>query len=153
MIDKRVYAICEEYGIEIIDGRAYPDVRQTRAVATMDRILRNRGEDHFRMVMSTLAETDNNGACLDEYCFWAVSDLVVAYRGYIEADASKWLSVFDAIPLGQIQFMARDMVGIVPQRSAIAGMVCERIVRAFGPLSMQPDLFDDRLIHRENTEV
>lgn len=26
MIDKRVYAICEEYGIEIIDGRAYPDL-------------------------------------------------------------------------------------------------------------------------------
>ncbi|MCJ8521836.1 hypothetical protein ABID21_005007 [Pseudorhizobium tarimense] len=68
MIDARVYSICEEYGIEVIDGRAYPDVRQTRAVATMDRILRNRGEAHFRMVMSTLAETENNQGSSTSIC-------------------------------------------------------------------------------------
>lgn len=144
MIDKRVYAICEEYGIEIIDGRAYPDIRQTRAVATMDRILRNRGEDHFRMVMSTLAETDNNQGQLDEYLFWAVSDLVEACKGIIEDDPIAWLECFDATPVGQLQYIARDLCGITHQRHAIAGMLYERIVRRFGPNAAQGDLFDER---------
>ncbi|MDQ0320029.1 hypothetical protein QO002_002167 [Pararhizobium capsulatum DSM 1112] len=144
MIDPRVPAICEEYSIEIIDGRAYPDIRQTRAVATMDRILRNRGEDHFRMVMSTLAETANNQGQLDEYLFWAVSDLVEACKGIIEDEPIKWLEVFDATPVGQLQYIARDLSGITHQRHALAGMLYERVVKAFGPSATQPDLFDER---------
>ena len=144
MIDPRVSAICTEYGIEIIDGRAYPDVRQTRAVATMDRILRNRGEAHFRMVMSTLAETDNNQGQLDEYLFWAVRDLVDACKGVIEAEPTKWLEVFDAAPVGELQFIARDLCGITHQRHALCGMLYERVVRVFGPNAAQPDLFDER---------
>lgn len=144
MIDQRVYSICEEYGIEVVDGRAYPDVKQTRAVATMDRILRNRGEDHFRMVMSTLAETENNQGQLDEYLWWAVSDLVEACKEIIEAEPTKWLEVFDATPVGQIQFIARDLSGITHQRHALAGMLYERVVKAFGPSANQPDLFDER---------
>lgn len=144
MIDQRVYNICSEYGIEIIDGRAYPDVKQTRAVATMDRILRNRGEAHFRMVMSTLAETANNQGQLDEYLFWAVSDLVEACKGIIEDNPIKWLECFDAAPVGQLQYIARDLSGITHQRHALSGMLYERIVRVFGPGASQPDLFDDR---------
>jgi hypothetical protein len=144
MIDPRVYSICEEYGIEIIDGRAYPDVRQTRAVATMDRILRNRGEAHFRMVMSTLAETENNQGQLDEYLFWAVSDLVEACQAIIEERPTEWLECFDKTPVGQLQFIARDLSGITHQRHAIAGMLYERVVRVFGPNAAQGDLFDER---------
>lgn len=144
MIDSRVHSIATEYGIEIIDARAYPDIRQTRAVATMDRILRNRGEDHFRIVMSTLAETNNNQGSLDEYLFWAVSDLVEACKGIIEAEPTRWLEVFDAAPVGELQYIARDLSGITHQRHAIAGMLYERIVRAFGPNAAQPDLFDER---------
>ncbi|MCV9960405.1 hypothetical protein OIU34_00700 [Pararhizobium sp. BT-229] len=144
LIDPRVYAIATEYGIEIIHARAYPDVRQTRAVATMDRILRNRGEDHFRMVMSTLAETENNQGQLDEHLFWAVSDLVEACKEIIEAEPSRWLEVFDAAPVGELQYIAKGLAGITHQRHAIAGMLFERVVRVFGPNAAQLDLFDER---------
>jgi hypothetical protein len=144
MIDQRVYEVCEEFGVTIVDARAYPDIRETRAVATMDRILRNRGLDHFRMVMMTLAETSNNQGSLDEYLFWAVSDLVEACKGIIEAEPTKWLEVFDAAPVGELQYIARDLCGITHQRHAIAGMIYERIVRVFGPNAAQGDLFDDR---------
>lgn len=146
MIDPRVYEVCEEFGIRIVDGRAYPDIRETRAVATMDRILRNRGYDHFRWVIMTLAETENNAGHLDEYLISAVSDLVMACKRIIEEKPSEWLECFDRTPVGQLQFIARDLSGITHQRHAIAGMLYERIYRAFGPLAVQPDLFDERRI-------
>ena len=144
MIDPRVSALCAEYGIEIIDDRAYPDIRQTRAVVTMERILRSRGESHFRMVRSTLAETENNQGQLDEYLFWAVSDLVEACQGIIEERPTEWLECFDKTPVGQLQFIARDLSGITHQRHALAGMLYERVVRVFGPNAAQGDLFDER---------
>jgi hypothetical protein len=144
LIDPRVFTICQEYGIAIVDGRAYPDIRQTRAVVTMERILRSRGEAHFRMVMSTLAETDNNQGQLDEYLFWAVSDLVEACHAIIEERPTEWLECFDKTPVGQLQFIARDLSGITHQRHALAGMLYERVVRVFGPNAAQGDLFDER---------
>ena len=75
-VDPRVYSICAEYGIKIVDAHRYPDIGETRAVATLDRILRNYGEGHFRLVMTTLAETSNNRAYLDEYM---VDDLGYGY--------------------------------------------------------------------------
>lgn len=141
MIDQRVYSLCEEYGITIVDGRAYPGIRETRAVVTMDRILSAKGEDHFRMVLSTVAETENNAAYLDKYLFWAVSDLVDAYGRLIEEEPTKWLEMFDAAPVGELQVVARKLAH---QRYAIVGMLAERVVRTFGPRAVQPDLFDDR---------
>lgn len=84
MIDPRVYSICEEYGVTIVDGRSYPGIRETRAVATLDRILTTKGEDHFRFVLSTVAETENNQGYIDKYLLWAVSDLVETYRTVVE---------------------------------------------------------------------
>ncbi|PYE89608.1 hypothetical protein C7477_103116 [Phyllobacterium leguminum] len=146
MIDPRVKAICDEYCIKIIDPRRYPEIGETRAVATMERILRNFGEDHFRLVMSTLAETANNKALLDEYGLWMASDLIHACRAIIDKDASAWLELWDAIPLGQLQYIAQDLSGITPQRHALSGMVFERIYRRFGPNADQLDLLDDRRV-------
>ncbi|MDT6940759.1 hypothetical protein RI570_11430 [Brucella pseudogrignonensis] len=143
-VDPRVYSICAEYGIRIVDAHRYPDIGETRAVATMDRILRNHGEGHFRLVMTTLAETANNKACLDEFGLWMTSDMVIANRGLIERDTSAWLELWDAIPLGRLQFIANDLSGITPQRHAISGMVYERVFRRFGPNANQLDLLDDR---------
>jgi len=141
MIDPRVSALCVEYGIEIIDGRAYPDIRQTRAVVTMERILRSRGEAHFRMVMSTVAETENNQGMIDQFLLWSVSDLIEACAKIVENQPSDWLEMFDAIPVGELQYIARNLKR---QRSALVGMLFERVVRRFGPKAIQPDLFDDR---------
>lgn len=143
-VDPRVYSICAEYGIKIVDAHRYPDIGETRAVATLDRILRNYGEGHFRLVMTTLAETSNNRAYLDEYSWWMTSDMVIANRGLIERDPSAWLELWDAIPLGRLQFMMNDLSGVVPQRHALSGVVFERIYRRFGPNADQLDLLDDR---------
>ncbi|MBD9372786.1 hypothetical protein IB238_09155 [Rhizobium sp. ARZ01] len=141
MIDPRVYSICEEYGVVIVDGRSYPGIRETRAVVTLDRILSAKGEDHFRLVLSTVAETENNQGYIDKHLLWAVSDLVETYRVLIEANPSEWLVCFDRAPVGELQVVAK---GLRHQRFALVGMLAERVVRRFGPNAGQGDLFDDR---------
>ncbi|MGZ2449596.1 hypothetical protein ACVIRO_002350 [Rhizobium ruizarguesonis] len=141
VIDPRVSTLCTEYGITVVDGRAYPGIRETRAVTTMERILNSKGEDHFRMVLITLAETENNAAYLDKYLWWAVSDLVEAYSHLVEAQPTEWLKAFDAAPVGELQYIARPLKH---QRYALVGMLAERIAIAFGPRATQPDLFSDR---------
>jgi hypothetical protein len=141
MIDPRVSTLCSEYGITIVDGRAYPGIRETRAVTTMERILNSKGEDHFRMVLITLAETENNAAYLDKFLWWACSDLVETYHHLVEGHTSEWLKAFDAAPVGELQYIARPLKH---QRYALVGMLAERIAIAFGPRATQPDLFSDR---------
>lgn len=144
MTNPRVSAIAAEFGVTLIDKHRDPAPGETRAVNTLSRILNRHGEDHLRMVLTTLAETDNNKASLDEASLWATSDLVRACKGIIDADASQWLSLWDAMPVGQMQRLTRDLSGLVPRRHALAALLYERIVRRFGPGAAQPDLFDDR---------
>ncbi len=141
MIDPRVYSVCAEYSLKIVDGRSYPGIRETRAVFTMDKILRAKGEAHFRMVLSTVAETENNQGYIDKHLLWAVSDLVEAYSGIVEHQTSEWLECFDAAPVAELQVVAKSLPH---QRFALVGMIAERIVRRFGPNAGQGDLFDDR---------
>jgi hypothetical protein len=141
MIDPRVYQVCQEFGIRVIDARSYPGIRETRATATMERILHNKGYEHFRLVMMTLGETENNQGQIDEFLLYAVSDLVDEYADLIEEDASKWLACFDKAPIGELQYIIRRQRR---QRHKLFGMIAERIYIAFGPKSVQPDLFDDR---------
>lgn len=144
MIDPRVQSLCDEFGIKIVDRHRYPEPGETRAVETLARIMRRYGEGHLRLVLSTLAETDNNKGQLDEVLFWAASDLVRACPEIVERRAADWLTMWDACPVGELQFIAQDLRGVVPLRFALGGMIYERVVRAFGPRASQPDLFDDR---------
>ena len=107
----------------------------------MDRILNGKGVDHFRMVLSTVAETENNQGCIDKHLLWAVSDLVETYGAVVEQAPTEWLECFDAAPEGQLQVVAK---GLRHQRYALVGMIAERIIRKFGPNAGQGDLFDDR---------
>lgn len=141
MIDPRVFTICEEYGLRIVDGRSYPGIRETRAVHTLHRVLEAKGEDHFRLVLSTVAETENNAGYIDKYLIWAVSDLIDTYKASFEADPTKWLEMFDAMPVGELQVVARPLKH---QRHALVGMFSERVVKTFGPRAVQPDLFEER---------
>ncbi|WPE22479.1 hypothetical protein ShzoTeo12_36950 (plasmid) [Shinella zoogloeoides] len=141
MIDPRVFTICQEYGIAIVDGRSYPGIRETRAVITLDRILATKGENHFRMVLTTVAETENNQGYIDKNLLWAVSDLVEAFAGIVEHQPSEWLECFDAAPVGELQVVSKRLRH---QRFALVGMLAERVVRRFGPNAGQGDLFDER---------
>lgn len=137
-----VHRLCGEFGIRIIDRHRYPDIGETRAVETMARILRRYGENHLRLVLTTLAETANNKALLDEAGLWMASDMVRA-RGADRIDEA-WLKLWDRMPVGELQFMCQELSGIVPQRYALGGMVYERVYREFGPGADQLDLLDDR---------
>jgi hypothetical protein len=138
LIDDRVKALCEEVGIEAIEGSAYPRLGQTRAVNTIRRLIDKFGEDHARMVLTTLAETANNRALVDEVGLWMASDMVRAFHDEIEQDASLWLSVWDKMPVGYLQYVSQGLRGKIRQRDALGGMVYERLRRVYG----QPDLLE-----------
>jgi hypothetical protein len=133
LTDPRVQALCDELGIKIVDRHRYPEPGEARAVETLARIIRRHGEGHLRLVLSTLAETDNNKGQLDEVLFWAASDMVRACPEILERRAGDWLTMWDVCPLGELQFIAQDLRGVVPLIFAFVGMLYERVVKAFGP--------------------
>lgn len=137
-------SLLAEYGIRVVDKHRYPDVGETRAVATVERILKRRGLAHTRMMLATLAETANKGLSYDEAGFWSASDIVLLCAPLIERDATAWLDFFDRVPLGELQAVASRMRGVTPQRFALDGMIYERVERIFGKDANQLDLLDDR---------
>lgn len=143
MTDSRVHDLCREFGVTIIDKSRYPGPGETRAVATLEKIIRRHGMEHARLVMTTLAETENNKAALEAAAFGAASDLIRACPEWVE-DASKWLAVWDKTPVGELQALTHDLRGHVSMRGALAGLIYERLWRAYGPRSVQPDLLDER---------
>ncbi len=139
MIDTRVQALCDEFGIEIIPAHRYPEIGQTRAVKTILRIIRRYGEDHARWVLRTLVETSNNKALIDETGLWAASDLVRAYWDDLQADPEAWFEVWDSVPVGKRQWeIQQRLSGIVNQRAALAGAVNRHLFERFD--APQPEL-------------
>ena len=131
MIDQRVQSLCEEYGIEAIEGSAYPKLGQTRAVATIQKLL-DKSEDDARMVMLTLAETSGNKACLDSVGLWTTFFLVRKYRREIDADPSFWLKTWDEMPVGYMQALSQELGGTFHQKDALGGMLHWRLRRPYG---------------------
>lgn len=125
---EQVKALCAEFGVEVIPGNMYPKPGQTRAVATMRRIIEKRGESHLRLVMSTLAETRGNEGLITEMSLWATSDLVLACGNWIEEDVSSWLEAWDQIPLGFLMWNVQELSGISHSRHALAGAIYTMLV-------------------------
>lgn len=143
--DLRVASISAEYDVSLIGKSRYPEPGETRAVASLRHILNAYGEGHLRMVLSTLAETENNRASLDAVSLWCVSDLIRAFPQLVENETSEWLACFDQMPVGELQYVNNQCLrGVVKLRHSLAGMLTERIYRRFGPRAQQPDLFDER---------
>lgn len=170
----RAEAIFAEHGIAVVPAHVMPAVGQTRAIVTLERIIRHRwkklcdkhkrdfgavpyssakgylteAKQHASFVVMTLAETANSKAFIDETSLWLVSDMVHAaeknFPELVTTNVTAWFSFFDALPLGWLQFWAIDLDGIISKRQAIGGMVYERMKRTFGAMAKQPDLLDDR---------
>jgi hypothetical protein len=137
MIDARVQSLCTEVGLEAIEGSAYPRLGQTRAVNTIRALIDNYGEEHARLVLMTLAETENNRGLVDRDCLWMTSDLVLKFKDEIERDASFWLETWDALPLGYLQSVSHELRGLVKQRDALAGLVYRELRKRYGQLEME----------------
>lgn len=144
MIDPRVQALCDEFSVEITGKSQYPAPGQTRAVGTIRKMIERHGMETARIVFRTLLETENNKKSLEAETIGATLDLLLACRQHYEDDPEKWFRVFDACPVAGLQGIAHDLRGRVPLRAALAGLIYERIWRAYGPLSVQPDFFDER---------
>lgn len=123
LIDPHVRALCAEFNVQIISKSAYPMPGQTRAVASIGRLIRNHGEAHARLVLTVLTECKGNHALIDEMALNAVSNLVLACSDMIEEDASAFLDLFDQIPFGPLMMLASELRGIVHQGHALAGML------------------------------
>lgn len=143
MTDPAVTALCDEFSVRIVPKSVYPAPGETRAVGALAKIINRHGIEHARLVMTTLAETENNRLALEASAFGAASDLIRACPEWVE-DASKWLRVWDLTPVGELQALAHELRGHVSVRGALAGLIYERLWRAYGPRSVQPDLLDDR---------
>ena len=140
-------AILEELGVEVVERGSVPKPGQTRSVATLQRIVRRNGAEHARMVMQILVESDNCKGFLTETVIGAVSDILLVFqRGYpevFEKQTSRIFEFFDQTPIGAIEFRyARPLAGITNCRSALVGLLNERVARVFGEPQM--DLLDDR---------
>lgn len=146
MIDPRVQSLCDEFEVVIVPKHKYPRPGETRAISSIRKMIERRGEEHARIVMSTLTETANNKASLEAECIGAASDLLLACQSHQEPDPEKWFQVWDQCPVGELQAIAHDLRGFIPLRSALAGLIYERIWRAYGPRAFQPDLLDDRVL-------
>ncbi|WP_442583138.1 DUF3102 domain-containing protein [Mesorhizobium sp. ASY16-5R] len=124
MTDPRVKALCDEFDIEVIDGRRYPEPGQTRAVTTISRIISRHGEAHTRLVLMTLAEGKGNQWLIDEVTLWCISDLVRACADIVEERPSDFLDLMDQVPLGPYLAITNELRSVVrPQRAALVGMI------------------------------
>lgn len=116
-----VHDLCREFDIRIVPKHIYPVPGETRAIATMERILRKHGEGHLRFVLSTIAETKGAGGLLTEVTLWAVSDLVRACPQWADERTSDWLDAWDRMPFGEMIFNIYELRGVISQRAALAG--------------------------------
>ncbi|WEX88006.1 hypothetical protein PZN02_000452 [Sinorhizobium garamanticum] len=116
-------SICDEYGIKIVPGNVFPMPGETRAVATMARIIAKHGEGHFRMVMTELAETKGKEGLIDVFTLWAFSDLIRACPEWVEEHTSQFLDWLDELPMGWICYITSQLRGVVRQRYALAGVI------------------------------
>lgn len=139
-------AILQEFEIQIVPANVVPAVGQTRAVATLQRIIKRHGEDHARFVVMALADCANNKAALDETGIWATSDIILAFRknypDLMENNVSRFLEFFDRVPVGMLQYWCFGLDGITNKRAALVGLIWERACRTFG--DKQGQLFDGR---------
>ncbi|MCJ8520750.1 hypothetical protein ABID21_003973 [Pseudorhizobium tarimense] len=139
-------AIFEEFGVKVVEKNVIPAVGETRAVATLQRIINRHGQDHARFVIMALAGCANNKAALDETGIWATSDIILAFRKnypeIMENDVTRFLEFFDRVPVGMLQYWCFGLDGITNKRAALVGLLWERACRTFG--DRQGQLFGGR---------
>jgi hypothetical protein len=124
----RVQAICAEFDIEIIAGNEYPKPGQTRATASIDRILQKHGIGHMRLVLATLSETKGNHGLITQTSLWATSDLILACKEWVDTDPTSWFDAWDKIPMGFLMWHCNELSGIAHQRHALTGAMYVMLV-------------------------
>jgi hypothetical protein len=71
--------ILNELEIQVIPVHAYRGPRKTMAVESMERILRQYGYSHLKLVLLSIVDTTNNQRELVGPVIWALSDMIRAH--------------------------------------------------------------------------
>jgi hypothetical protein len=71
--------ICDELGITVIPTTKQRGVMETWAGNILERILRAQGAEHYRSVLTSIVETENNRSILVASVLLGVSDVLGAH--------------------------------------------------------------------------
>jgi hypothetical protein len=145
---RKLAAICADVGVEILPVTRMPGPGQTTAKATLQAILRDRGEGHLIQLLRTFTETENENARIDTFALYAISDIMVAHPDWADSGL-RWLEVMDRIDIAEIQRQAKVHRDVVPQREGVASALLRELSDAFANRN-SPTPAPDGLLPVEN---
>src|ERR1035437_1694335 len=114
--------ILDELEIKIVDLKRYRGPMETMAAGSMERILKQYGYAHLKMVLMSIVETRNNKRELVAPVIWAVSDLIRAHPAWAD-HASEWFEAFDRVDLAKLRTIAKLNRNAVKPRAAVATLL------------------------------
>ncbi len=126
--------LCAALDIKLVPvTRGRVRANETAAVATLRKILTKHGEQHFVMLIRTIAESEGNARALVAPIIWAISDLMLAFPAWPNTGLN-WLAAFDTVDLQALLRLARPLCNASKQRprAAIGGMLVQMLHPRFG---------------------
>lgn len=121
-------SICAELSISVISVTLPRGPMETCALNTLERILRNHGEEHLRSTLIAIVETQNNKRMLVAPVIWAMSDVLLMQPSWF---GSAFLEAMDGIDLGEMHERAKAYRKAAQPRQAIATMLFEKLRENF----------------------
>lgn len=144
--NREALAILKDLDIRVVPKSTVPKPGETRSVGTVQKIIRRHGEDHARLVLMLIMQSENNRAALCEASIGAVSDLVEEFRRIYPDKAENGISelfdFLDRTPIAQIR--AAYIGDCKDKRGRLCGMLQERMLLHFG--IPQLDWINDRRV-------
>ena len=126
-------SICADFGITVVNPAQHRPFTpmQTAAGNTLDKILREDGENHLRDVLTVLSESENNRNMLIAPVIKAVSRIMVENPTWYGNDASAFLEVMDKADLAAMYEAAKPNKRVVSAHNAIATMLLAELSEIF----------------------
>jgi hypothetical protein len=125
--------ICADFGIAVVHPAQHRPFTpmQTAAGNTLDKILRERGEDHLRDLLTVLTESENNRNMLIAPIIKAVSTIMAENPTWYGSDASGFLDVMDKADLAAMYESAKANKRVVAAHDAIATNLLAKLGETF----------------------
>lgn len=131
--------ICKDFGITVVHPAQHRPFTplQTAAGNTLDKILRERDEDHLRDVLTVLTESENCKHMLIAPVIKAVSRIMTQHPTWYGSDASAFLGIMDSVDLASMYERAKANKGVVEAHKTIAALLLDELRKVFQPTEME----------------
>jgi hypothetical protein len=123
--------------ITIIQNNESARPNTTKARGKLQRILDQHGEQHLILVLRTILESESNSKALIDPVICAVSTVMLKYPAWPETGL-RWIEAFDDINLLHLHNIVRPLKPDEPARSALAGIIVEKLWPIFTVLKVKP---------------